>query len=143
MSPDVLAALDALEAATVGSRELDREVAWVIADNRQEHDGERCIAVCWGPRETWFLPLEAVASIPLYTTSIEAALTLVPKGHGIKMRRYWRLEPGEWWSVMLHWGISGDHVVADDVPTAPLALYIAALRARHSQVTTVSAGATQ
>lgn len=107
MSPEVLAAM---EVATEGSEDLDRLIYEAVG------------------AEQFFDCTYMDSDMPPFSTSLDAALTLVPEGHGIEMYRYWRAEPGEWWSVMLRWGISGGHVIADDVPTAPLALCIAALR---------------
>lgn len=68
---------------------------------------------------------------PAYTASVDTALTLVPEGHGIETQRYW-LADGVRWRVLLCWGLFGENAEAKDVPTYPLALCIASLKARNS-----------
>lgn len=87
-----------------------------------------------GPRYYGYRGKQATELAPRmmrpYTTSLDAAVTLVPEGCGIDLSRYWRKEPGEWWSVVLAWGTQGDHADAFDVRSAALALCAAALKAR-------------
>jgi len=109
-----------LEAATEGSRELDAEVAvaagldkdtmcsmyldWVRLNNANMINGHP------GPH---------------YTTSIDAALTLVPEGVAHWMIR----SPKPWAKIWLHYD-NTDNETYGDGATPALALCIAALKAR-------------
>lgn len=64
-----------------------------------------------------------------YTTSLDAAVTLVPEDCGFMLGKYWRKEPGIWWSAHLAWGTSGDGAEVFDLRSPALALCAAALRA--------------
>ena len=96
-----------LEAASEGSRELDTLVCEVKGACP---DGVRfCPGLC-----------------PSYTTSLDAALTLVPEGYRY---RFWAHHTGvSGASVFPHGG--GTLSRAHDAPTPALALCIAALKAR-------------
>jgi len=99
-----------LEAATEGSREFDAKVAEVIGF----FDGQRA---------SYSLNIDL---IPYYTTSIDAALTLVPEGWS---RPWIKRHNGHHWSVELHQPSTerqGRH------KELPLALCIAALKARDA-----------
>ena len=104
---DLFALIAALEAATVGSRELDERIAlhvgWAV-----QPDGQ------------------AQAGIPAYSTSLDAALTLVPDG------RTWRINSPPLW---LENGLFRANVInvsghECDAATPALALCCAALRSK-------------
>lgn len=71
-----------------------------------------------------------LVSVPAYTSSLDAAMTLVPERWGITLERYWLREPGLWWSAHLSGGSGNLSAEVDDVAGAALALTAAALRAR-------------
>ena len=110
------ALIEELERATAGSRELD------IAIGR---------AVNWGGGDwtDWDVATEG-GGLPRYTTSIDAALTLVPPecsillalGHGAKSS----VSIGTLGNAETKWIGDGN------APTGPLALCIAALKARQA-----------
>ena len=111
-----------LEAATEGSRELDTLVAQAV--------GEPCDLVSFGNPEQ-----KAMRPKYWYTTSIDAALTLVPDGWTVAVLS--QDDAGLWHSEMRHgyltsydkcvFGNGGSHVKGT---TPPLAICIAALKAR-------------
>lgn len=130
--------LDRLEHAEEGSRELDRDVAeaagWerkVTADQMAD-DYWRLGDMSW-TRETAGYP-------PDYTTSLDAALTLVPEGWKPSMIA-WQSEELRWdppfrvsASVVTAKQISNSHpgYAKGEAATPALALCAAALRARES-----------
>lgn len=69
---------------------------------------------------------------PRFTSSVDAALTLVPEGAGINLGKYW-ISRGEAWSAIIHTdGVPDDPArafEAEDAQTPALALCAAALRA--------------
>jgi len=70
---------------------------------------------------------------PAYTTSLDAAMTLVPDGAGFNLDRYWIREGVRWTTKIATGGIpENPRQVFDcwDAYTAPLAIVAAALRAR-------------
>lgn len=67
-----------------------------------------------------------------YSSSLDAAMTLVPDGAGVSLNRYW-LREGERWSANLSWGVSGEHATAQDTLISASALTAACLRARAQQ----------
>ena len=103
-----------LEQAARGSRELDDEIAELCAPT----DDARMAAFENG--RDW---------PDLYTTSLDAALTLVPEG--------WRVEHigQNWgmtrWDAELHTADDVPSGVTAEAPTPALALCIAALKARR------------
>lgn len=121
-----------LEAATEGARWLDEEVAVAVGWTRKDvkHDFK------------WKAPDDQLYILPpRYTTSLDAALTLVPDS-GVKnspwlpcieLERTW----GEHrWDGEFRWEVHLSHPTLDahvaSAPTAPLALCIASLKAaRH------------
>jgi hypothetical protein len=86
-----------LETATEGSRELDAEIGRMFGAPRYTRNAPN-------------IPNQPVW--PNYTTSIDAALALVPEGV-------------KWWSILYEAAQAGD-----DLGNLPLAICIAALRAR-------------
>lgn len=116
-----------LEAATEGSRELDARIGAVVSDYERTRQPTSSESVEPGHFWEGKAP-ESLQHAPHYTTSIDAALTLVPEGYR------WRL----WYH---HTGYCGADIFPDkggilskvhDAPTAALALCIAALKAREA-----------
>ena len=121
-----------LEAATEGSRELDAAIDVSIRPRVDIEDGESL-------------------EFPLYTTSIDAALTLVPKNGRLSTLGQWddNGSPSGWFCCILRWSreIGGWQELefsigiperdATEVPplaaTPALALCIAALKAREAR----------
>ena len=101
---DLSALLTALEAATEGSRELDERIALYVGWAVQP-DGQ------------------AQAGMPAYSTSLDAALTLVPDAETV---RVWLTigAPGAWASI--------DPSVPHKAATPALAMCCAALRTRSA-----------
>ena len=93
-----------LEKSNGGSRELDGIVARYLGNNEVDTFGR--------------------TTAPCYTTSLDAALTLVPKENEFEVGSA-RLVSTFWASV-----ISNSAHIAKGAATAPLALCVAALRAR-------------
>jgi hypothetical protein len=114
-----------LEAATDGTVSLSEEVARAVG------------WVSW--RGQWFAPgtdpagnPPSLDGAPNFTRSLDAALTLVPETAGIEINRYWlTTRDGAVWSAQLRWGLR-DSAASEDAPSAPLALCIAALKARSA-----------
>lgn len=107
--------ITALESATGPSREMDAEIAALLSgDGRAKvaHDGWWLNGECW--------PTKA----PNYTTSIDAALTLVPEGAS------WRIE--NWKGEISAKVQIGDCVSYGGTHVAATALTIAALKARRT-----------
>jgi hypothetical protein len=112
------ALIEELERATAGSRELDVAIGRAVGWYREAAD--------FDPGDE--LPVRP--TLPFYTTSLDAALTLVPPecatllalGHGAKSS----VSIGTLGNAETKW--IGDGAA----PTGPLALCIAALRARQA-----------
>jgi hypothetical protein len=114
--PDLSALIEKLSAATEGSRELDdaiQEVAIPLG----------CGMLVFNGRQP-----------PLYTTSLDAALSLVPEG--------WRIEDfsqyrnGDFYVCLWprekdDWDDGLPQTVGDDAATPALALCVASLKARQ------------
>lgn len=119
--------LTALREAKEPSRELDRDIA-LIAGWRYEGP----------PRESgpylWVAPDGRRDAVPpWFTTSLDAALTLVPTGWSeeikrTKNRRRWRVNL--WLDAFDH---RQDRIQSADAPTGALALCIAAILARYQE----------
>src|SRR6185312_16180792 len=133
-----------LEAATEGSRELDAEIAYAI-DFKPDDD----------PDFTWRGVVERAGGvvkaaerlhhyssmwgrwIPRYSTSLDAALTLLPapQKNGLRCRFWLERKPTSegttelWFAECRHHAVKGEMVSA---PTAALAACKAILRARQS-----------
>ena len=152
---DPTALITKLEAATEGSRLLDAYI-WMISDNRELRlDGDVLLAksrkqpydecVLGVYRHHVFdAELSHKPPLPRYTTSLDAALTLVPEGwqvHMISNQPRWtvvvrspdaRYEEAEFPSqggTYEHWLVAGKDASGIQKPAA-LAVCIAALRAR-------------
>lgn len=125
-----------LEAATEGSRELDVEIFAEIDGRDLRRDGDvllarsrkpphdECVLMRWanGVAHEW-------QKTPHYTTSLDAALTLVPEGFDIdQIHKRQQPEMGGrmWYATIRGWSVFR----SDYQRTLPLALCIAALRAR-------------
>jgi hypothetical protein len=116
MNNDLIARL---EAATEGSRELDIAVGRAAGEEvdleRDQHG-----------RPLFRLARDAWGILPHYTTSLDAALTLVPEGH-----LHWYVGR---WPIGYRAEICRHHQTPPHIPmigaTPALALCIAALRAR-------------
>lgn len=109
-----------LEAATEGSRELDREIAEEALGliTEWESVGDK-------PQMSLMVrPLEKAGylELPCFTTSLDAALTLVPEG------KKWSVGTGPYYEATVGLSYHGN------CPSSALALCIAALKARaHPQ----------
>lgn len=115
--PDLIAKL---EAASEGSRELDGQIALVLGLAPAGAQLHRSL----DPARGWWVPGKGPFSgdfwlPPHYTTSINAALTLVPDGQAYAVLVYASAAIGEPPQF-------GDH----EAPPPALALCIAALKAR-------------
>ena len=119
-----------LEAATEGSRELDAEIgahpATPSCGVRKGAAKERVVEAA----DTHDPPL---VNLPHYTTSIDAALTLVPEGMEWALSNH-----GQTGAEQLCWaGVFGSPFIGSEcdshAATPVLALCIAALRAREAQ----------
>lgn len=109
----------------------------------RECDGELlCAGLGWEKRwndlwntftfhkgETW----QGLGTVPKFTASIDAAMTLADPGAGLYLNRYWLLD-GEAWSCSLVTGGIPNNPSQTfemmDAPTPAIALCIAALKAR-------------
>ena len=124
-----------LEAATEGSRELDAEI-WRVADppacKIADYQSRAFTGRDWTEEEK----AEAVAArmkrlAPHFTTSLDAALTLVPEGCAFRLQKNLN---GKYWVSMQR--KFPDQELGFDIwvdaygPTIVLALCIAALKAR-------------
>lgn len=111
----------ALEAADEGSRELDDAIADAIWGQRQPitRPGGH-MRMCW-QRDTAF----PCSISPYFTTSLDAAVTLVPDG--------WEWHVSASGKVVVRIDESGldEHYIQANARTPALALCIAALRARR------------
>lgn len=149
-----------LEAATEGSRELDVRIHAALHPNQRVMFDSGSIRpareATYGPLSNFGLDgwedWEALARLfdaPQVTTSLDAALTLVPEDARLReLGQWWDIsKPGGWFCTVLRWERDGDlrlverpytHGIPDDdgnvmPPTAPtpaLAVTIAALKAR-------------
>jgi len=107
-----------LEAATEGGRELDHEILWATT-------GKRDVDIPEGRLTDNRVPLH-------YTTSLDAALTLVPEG--VRAELIQSLEGG-WWDAAVYEFGEDDNPIAETergALTPALALCIAALKARQA-----------
>lgn len=120
------ALIAALQKATVGSREIDADILRSLAPD------VKIALYCIGDEEPICFHgepfVENRGEVPTYTTSIDAALALVPDGWN---RRLSESDNHNWW-VELREGFetSYNRVIHAEARTAPLALCIAALKAR-------------
>jgi hypothetical protein len=127
----LLALAERCEQATGPDRELDAEIAWMLTAQDRKRLGPPDLR-----REIWhaglstpaWVPFENVSSFhPNYTSSLDAAVTLVPEGWGYELRQnHSRLRRAlcRMWDGRFIW--PGGTVAAGPA----LALCAAALRAR-------------
>lgn len=126
----LLGLADMVEAASRPDRELDAEIArscgWVALDKHQWWSAEH-VADCRQRKVSkWKY---ATQSLPTFTASLDAALSLVPEGAGVEVQRYWTSEHDDAvWSAVAIVGM-GAVEESRDRPSAALALTAAALRA--------------
>lgn len=114
-----------LEEATEGNWELDFEIQQQVEGWRNLGGGWREI-LATGKREQW----NYTRSSPAYSTSLDAALTLIPEG------TVWCLETNStdvFDCVITSPHMDRDHYQWSCAPTPALALCIAALKARSAQ----------
>ncbi|MBC9180219.1 hypothetical protein [Pseudoroseomonas ludipueritiae] len=138
--------IERIEAAEEGSRELDGEV-WCVVNGlvfrRVHRDGtfdfynpeRRYCVSAEDPLPYFHMAGEythrAPYTVPKYTTSLDAAVSLVPEGAGVQIERFWVQHISTpVWSAEVRWGIDGETVYAEERPTPALALCCAALKAR-------------
>lgn len=123
---DLTALIHKLEQAKEGSRELDYAIqsVFVGAENVVSETGSEACG-CW-----WDTKRKIFHAVPYFTSSLDAAMTLVPEGLA--------------WTVSNrplakdHWASVANPLHDDDgnpatAKTAPLALCLASLRARQQQ----------
>lgn len=117
-----------LEEATEGCRQADMDIA--------EHIGWTHVPPALSGPECW-LDENGVtqAMLPHYTTSIDAALTLVPEGYGISVSnpKHWDGTEDKLPYARVY-GVEKGHYVKGTAETPALALCIAALRARRPEM---------
>jgi hypothetical protein len=122
--------LERLGAAKCGNSELDGEI-WCAINGYTfvMWDGAGCV---YRATPTGSISHEARERIQHLSTSLEAALSLVPEGWN---RRLSEDDQGRWWAELRHGYETSysDVQVASRVATPALAFCIAALRARASQ----------
>jgi len=120
--------LTRLEAAEEGSRELDAEIEIaVLPAYMVTKDAEGFVQI--NMHGTALTPVWAdynPHSAPHYTTSIDAALTLIPDGW-----RYWHYWTGVYGAAVFPTRGGGPRIKVHDAATPALALCIAALKARE------------
>jgi hypothetical protein len=121
-APNLRSLIERLEAATVGGRESDAKIYYCINLPHSEQ---------WPSTHRW------VSMAPSYTTSIDAALTLLAPAWRILALNEaaenvgWGNEKWWWRAQVLSIGARGGaNIHSADAPTAPLALCAAALKAR-------------
>lgn len=109
--------IERLESAAGPSIELDEEIRIAVgAESINHYPGEGMVTTeeCYGP--------------PEYTSSVDAALTLVPEGHVVGLRSY---GDGAWrGSVRRLEDTSGNWFLGGEVEIPALSICIAALKAR-------------
>lgn len=110
-----------LEAATEGSRELDADIALVNGWEKVDPFSEDVCGPPWRQIATGYRTM----SCPEFSTSLDAALTLVPEEEKGSFTLH-VFEGGE--SAQAHVG----EFEQGDAKTGPLALCIAALKARSA-----------
>ena len=122
--------LERIEAATEGSRELDKDIASQVHPGT-DWDKRYTANVGWGHPD--FNRVMRANPVPHYTTSIDAALTLVPEGWGFKA------DCGLGYGNECTVGHVGENKMYDQpdgwakAATPALALCAASLRAREAQ----------
>jgi hypothetical protein len=123
------ALLARLAAATEGSRELDAEIAGILGRVVVWHLGLH--AAGWdAPKVPMQLTSWGGERVPCYTSSIDAALTLVPDGYSPNINGPVLHRP--LWGCDLRWLQSNSFAdgLYASAPTPALAVAIAAFRAR-------------
>ena len=128
---DLAALIVKLERASEGSREMDKDIA--------VEDGFFCMLV----NDEW-LAAETDAPVLHYTTSLDAALTLVPEiWQGLYLTWEWtgiKRESGDHKHIaFLRRGIHSYVTAGGKGASLPLALCIAALRAREYEADALKA----
>lgn len=123
--------IEKLQAAEKGSRELDAKIWCVVGDFRFKDVFECSNNVLYSEPPSRQEIVSRSGSLPDYTTSIDAALTLVPENWGYRIERghsmMWSPDGGP---ISARTVIHG-HAI-DGIQDA-VALCIAALEARHEQ----------
>ena len=131
--------IEKLEAAGEGSRELDTRIHALLEDRdlRQDEFGRLLGRSREAPHDECIMAYPNFSpdtAIPCYTTSLDAALTLVPEGYRLEL---YQSANGEWWDADLSpLGYDVDHEDGwsngDGKADPALALCIAALKAREA-----------
>jgi hypothetical protein len=117
--------IERLQAATCGSRELDGLISMWLQVGELTESMERT-AKDWAASGPEWTEQEGSHCVPHFTTSINAALTLVPKGCG------WLAQHIDRDAMATIFPPVAENTVAW-AKTAPLALCIAALKAREAR----------
>lgn len=118
-----------LEQAEAGSRELDLHIAVAIDWRWDEWEDDEPTLRTMIDKHSWSWMLSRMGDslwrmVPHYTTSIDAAMSLVPEDH------HWAIgqETSFAWATVEHWSGS-PHFEASAVRTPALALCVASLKA--------------
>lgn len=114
----------ALEAATGPSRELDVAIVYALYPDIGPY-----AAHCAGdPPIFWFDPYYK-QECPLFTASIDAALSLVPEGWRVYALQQFTVDTAKW-ACGLDMRYGPGQVLVREAPSPAIALCIAALKAR-------------
>lgn len=132
---DLSSLIERIEAATGGDRELDAEI-WLACTSGATRDKWSYIHKATGRECTVDETRDATRRliiVPEYTTSIDAALTLLPEDCGWLVGNG-RTRPDEPLGGARITSLNGDTVIAEaEAATPVLALLAAILRARQSE----------
>ena len=116
-----------LEKASEGSETLDKQIALVLGWTYHPENARRTI--------NWWIDADENERLdfPAWTRSLDAALTLVPEGHGWTAGKTIQ-GPQAFAEVLLPYDRGEQFLTYEvDAATPPIALCIAALRARSRQ----------
>jgi hypothetical protein len=138
-APDLRSLIERLEAATEGSRYLDVEIACAVPTSipgypKYEYTVPMRIARGWESNRIYVCDVDGDLTreshlAPNYTTSIDAALTLVPEGW-VVANLYQHLETKRWLASVGR--LNKEVGTSLFAATAAIAFCIAALKARQA-----------
>jgi hypothetical protein len=135
---DLVGLIAKLEAAVGPDRELDADILWLTDKRRAERVYWNAATGLPKPLPDWPRPLSGLGPVavvnyaPAYTSSLDAALTLVPDGFQWQVRSMPTEEDFDY-SAQVNWTPN----LHDHAASPPIALCVAAFRARlaeHPQV---------
>jgi hypothetical protein len=114
-----------LEVATEGNRELDAEI-WLHCTQR----GAEFVQL-YGYKPSLVLSSDRMAGgLPHFTTSLDAARTLVPEGKEWSLSHFQK--PRRYYEACIGNPVASNFEIVVEAPTAELALCIASLKARQA-----------